>query len=261
VGYGSVVHAAAAIRRAGHAPGAGYTEIAELDVGNGNNEVAMAVMRQMRTVPEPVTVDGSLDANADWAVAAVEIRQQVYFRPSVASFSPAAGAPGTEVAVLGADFTGTNLVRFGSNAAAFTVDSGAQLRATVPPGDASGPIAVTNPAGTGTSATSFVGAGECANGIDDDADGRVDFPADPGCRDALSSTESPQCDDAVDNDGDGTLDWDGGPSSGIPDATCAGRGSGTREETGCGLGFELALALPLLAVLRGRRLGPHTRAG
>jgi hypothetical protein len=259
-GYGSVVHAAAAIRRASHEPGAGYTELAEIEDGNGNNEVGLAVMRQTRVVPEPVTVDGSLDQDVDWAVAAVEIRQQVYFRPSVASFSPGVGGPGTEVVVAGANFTGASVVRFGSKAASFALDSDAQIRATVPSGDASGPIAVTNPAGTGTSATSFVSAGECANGVDDDADGLLDFPADPGCGDAFSATESPQCDDGIDNDGDGTLDWDGGPSGGTPDTTCAGRGSGTRERTpGCGLGFELALALPLLAGLRRRR--PHTRAG
>jgi uncharacterized repeat protein (TIGR02543 family) len=260
--YGSVVHAAAAIRRASHAPGAGYTEIAELDAGNGNNQVVMAVMRQTRVVPEPVTVDGSLDQNADWAVAAVEIRQQLYFRPSVASFSPVAGGTGTEVVVGGATFSGASLVRFGSLAASFVLDSDAQLRATVPPGDANGPIAVTNPAGTGTSATSFLASGACANGFDDDGDGLVDHPADPGCRDAFSATESPQCDDAIDNDGDGTIDWDGGPSGAAADASCAGHGYGSREKaSSCGLGFELALALPLLAGLRGRRRGLQTRAG
>ena len=194
-GYGSVVHAAAAVLRASHAPGAGYTELAEIDEGNGNNQVGMAVMRQTRVVPEPVTVDGSLDQDADWAVAAVEIRQQVYFRPTVASFSPGVGGPGTEVVVGGANFTGASVVRFGSKSASFALDSDAQIRATVPSGDASGPIAVTNPAGTGTSAASFVSAGECANGVDDDADGLLDFPADPGCGDAFSATESPQCDD------------------------------------------------------------------
>jgi hypothetical protein len=260
-GYGSVVHAAAAFPRAEHEPGAGYTELAEIDAGNGNNEVALAVMRQTRVVPEPVVVEGFLDQDADWAVAAVEIRQQVYFRPSVASFSPVSGNPGTQVTVLGANFTGVNLVRVGSKSASFLLDSDAQLRATVPSGDVSGPIAVTNPAGTGTSATSFLGSTECANGLDDDGDGATDHPADPGCQDALSTIENPQCDDGLDNDADGRIDWDGGPAGGTPDPTCGGRGYGMRERSAnCGLGFELALVLPLLAALRRRRSGARRRA-
>ena len=45
----------------------------------------------------------------------------------------------------------------------------------------------------------------CADGVDNDGDGHVDFPADPGCRDS-AGMESPACDDDVDNDGDGQID-------------------------------------------------------
>ncbi len=152
------------------------------------------------------------------------------------------------------------------------LDTSVTLTATPAPGYGfagwSGDLAgSTNPAslllnGDRLVTATFVEQLACSNGLDDDADGGVDFPADPGCRDALSSTESPQCDDAIDNDGDGTVDWDGGPSGGTADATCSGRGWGSREKTlACGLGFELALLLPLLAGLHGRRRAPHTRAG
>jgi hypothetical protein len=46
----------------------------------------------------------------------------------------------------------------------------------------------------------------CANGVDDDNDGFVDFPADPGCESLNSYTESPQCNDNRDNDDDGLID-------------------------------------------------------
>jgi uncharacterized repeat protein (TIGR02543 family) len=152
------------------------------------------------------------------------------------------------------------------------LDTTVTLSATPAPGYVfagwSGDLAgSTNPAslllsGDRVVTATFVEQFACSNGLDDDSDGEVDFPADRGCRDALSATESPQCDDGLDNDGDGTIDWDGGPAGASPDATCAGRAYGTREQApGCGLGFELALVLPLLAARRGRRLALHSRAG
>jgi hypothetical protein len=111
----------------------------------------------------------------------------------------------------------------------------------------------------------------CSNGLDDDADGRVDV-ADPGCRDALSVRENPQCQDGLDNDGQAGIDFDGGaaldldsdgfidaafnpdtPAVGDPDPQCVGKPWGTSEKPGCGLGGELALLLPLLGALRRRR--------
>ncbi|MEZ4432347.1 MAG: hypothetical protein R3F65_08030 [bacterium] len=53
---------------------------------------------------------------------------------------------------------------------------------------------------------------QCRNGLDDDADGRVDFPTDPGCdtredTDELDPDVPPLCADDVDNDGDGLVDY------------------------------------------------------
>lgn len=94
---------------------------------------------------------------------------------------------------------------------------------------------------------------ECSNGVDDDGDGHTDFPDDPGCFDA-ASIEDPACDDDVDNDGDGKIDWDGGAGGGMPDPHCK-HGWQDRELPGCGLGFELVLALaPLALAARRRRL-------
>lgn len=59
---------------------------------------------------------------------------------------------------------------------------------------------------------------QCADGIDNDSDGAVDFPADLGCANSSDTTESPDpvieppviptaCLDGIDNDGDGLIDW------------------------------------------------------
>src|SRR5436190_12386050 len=58
---------------------------------------------------------------------------------------------------------------------------------------------------------------QCSNQLDDDGDGKVDFPADPGCSSSTDNSESPDpvappvtppaalaaCEDGVDNDRDG----------------------------------------------------------
>ena len=80
----------------------------------------------------------------------------------------------------------------------------------------------------GLAATACQGSGprplvQCNNGLDDDGDGKVDFPADPGCDSASDNTESPDpptppapppsaaCTDGVDNDADGKIDFPADP--------------------------------------------------
>lgn len=113
----------------------------------------------------------------------------------------------------------------------------------------------------------------CADGIENDDDGNVDFPADIGCIGAMSNREAPQCQDGRDNDGDGKVDFDGGASSNgeapvaNPDPDCT---SPTRDNEwmasswGCGIGPEIALLVPLLWRRRprqrsGRVAGPSRR--
>jgi uncharacterized membrane protein len=88
-------------------------------------------------------------------------------------------------------------------------------------------------------------ATECGNGTDDDGDGRVDAD-DPGCPSPLASPEDPPCDNRIDDDGDGAVDFaDSGCTAAWP----------YWEGVPCGLGVELGLALPVLALLR-RRTAP-----
>ncbi|MEO7095714.1 MAG: hypothetical protein ABI175_20820, partial [Polyangiales bacterium] len=52
----------------------------------------------------------------------------------------------------------------------------------------------------------------CGDGIDNDADGKIDFPYDPGCDSAADDTEAnpatpPVCADTMDNDADALTDW------------------------------------------------------
>ena len=94
----------------------------------------------------------------------------------------------------------------------------------------------------------------CSDGIDDDGDGLVDYPQDPGCKNAddYASVESPVCQNGVDDDGDGRVDFDGGAAAnggvpvGPPDAACTSPWRKT-ESSNCGLGAELPFVFVALA--------------
>ena len=75
--------------------------------------------------------------------------------PTVTSFNPNSGPPGTSVTITGTSFTGATSVTFNGAAASFAVNSSTQITATVPSAATSGPVAVTTSAGTGTSSTNF----------------------------------------------------------------------------------------------------------
>jgi hypothetical protein len=95
----------------------------------------------------------------------------------------------------------------------------------------------------------------CSDGVDQDGDGKFDYPEDPGCVHVASWLEDPACNDDLDNDGDGRTDWDGGPASGDPDYACFAPWWVIEAPDGtCGLGAELPLVLVLLRVWRRRLL-------
>jgi hypothetical protein len=87
-------------------------------------------------------------------------------------------------------------------------------------------------------------AGECSDGVDNDADCQIDYPTDPGCATPFVQ-EAPACNDHLDNDGDGLIDLD--------DPECNGNlWQDSESPKPCGLGFELAIVVPL-ALWRHRR--------
>jgi hypothetical protein len=114
----------------------------------------------------------------------------------------------------------------------------------------------------------------CDDGLDNDGDGMTDFDpvtfahtgdhltppsgsGDPSCFDPLAGMEDPQCQDGIDNDGDGEMDFDAGtsangtPDSAGPDSDCLDKPWSTNEaRSGCGVGGELAILLPLIIWMR-----------
>jgi cysteine-rich repeat protein len=115
-----------------------------------------------------------------------------------------------------------------------------------------------------TDTSELLGFGNaCDDGLDNDGDGKIDYPADPGCQDPTWTTENPQCEDNVDNDGDGKVDYDGGPQATEPDPQCVGKPwrNLEKKKSGCGLGFEVLLLLPPWFWLRSVRAGGSLSRG
>jgi uncharacterized repeat protein (TIGR01451 family) len=78
-----------------------------------------------------------------------------YGLPVIGSFTPTNGFPGTLVTIIGTNFTAASAVKFNNVAAAsFTNVNNGQINAVVP-NTFTGPIVVTAPAGTASSATPF----------------------------------------------------------------------------------------------------------
>ena len=75
--------------------------------------------------------------------------------PTLTSFTPTAGQVGTTITLTGSNFDGATGVTFNGTPATFTVLSATQVSATVPAGATTGPLAVTTPGGTATSAQPF----------------------------------------------------------------------------------------------------------
>ena len=75
--------------------------------------------------------------------------------PTILAFLPLSGPVGTSVTITGTGFTGATAVTFNGASASFTVDLSTQITAKVPVGATDGPIAVTTPGGTATSALDF----------------------------------------------------------------------------------------------------------
>jgi Tol biopolymer transport system component len=72
----------------------------------------------------------------------------------------------------------------------------------------------------------------CSDGTDNDGDGQVDYPNDPGCSSPADNNETnPRCNDGVDNDGDGQIDYPGDPG-------CTSRTDNNEANARCNDGLD-----------------------
>jgi 5-hydroxyisourate hydrolase-like protein (transthyretin family) len=109
------------------------------------------------TVPAAATTGTiSVTAPGGTGTSATSFTVTLPAAPTISGFLPASGPVGTTVTLTGTGFSGATAVAFnGVAAAAFSVVSATQITATVPAAATTGPLTVTAPSGSATSATSF----------------------------------------------------------------------------------------------------------
>lgn len=108
------------------------------------------------TAPVPTgATTGPISITTTGGTATSSIPFTVVPPPTLTSFSPPSGNPGATVVVNGTNFTTATAVRFNAVTATFTVESATRITAVVPALALTGPITVTTPGGTATSATNF----------------------------------------------------------------------------------------------------------
>src|SRR5438552_2836888 len=106
------------------------------------------------TVPAGAT-SGPISVTTPGGTASSAASFTVINPPTISSFTPSSGPVGTSVTISGTNFNGATAVLFNSVSASFTVGSATAITTTVPAGATSGPISVTTPGGTASSAASF----------------------------------------------------------------------------------------------------------
>ncbi len=110
----AMIYGAAAMRAKTHAPGAGYTERAEiLQGGVSNTAASVAIEDQTFATAGTNIINGTLSSNVDWAVVALEMRPQLTLTLNTTgsgsiTLSPPGGEynPGTVVTLTATPATG-----------------------------------------------------------------------------------------------------------------------------------------------------------
>jgi hypothetical protein len=111
---------------------------------------------QIRAIVPAGAITGKVSITTNTGVVISLANYEVIAPPTVTSFNPTWGKPGTEVTIIGSDFTGATSVRFGDFlASSFTIDSDTQIRAIVPVDAVDGKITVVTGNGTASSAGAF----------------------------------------------------------------------------------------------------------
>jgi hypothetical protein len=135
--------------------GAGFAGASAVTIGGAAAPFSVVTSTQITaTVPSGAT-GGQITVTTPGGSATSTASFTVIFPPTVASFTPASGPVGAGVTLTGSGFSGATAVRFNGIAASFSVVGPTQIKAKVPAGATTGPIAVTTPAGTAAGTTSF----------------------------------------------------------------------------------------------------------
>jgi hypothetical protein len=126
---------------------------------NGINASSFAVTspNQLRAVVPSSASSGPITVSNAVGSATSDSIFVITTAPTISNFDPIGGAPGTPVTINGANFSGATSVTFGRTATtSLSVVAPTQLHTVVPTGATIGPITITTPQGSGSSAALFL---------------------------------------------------------------------------------------------------------
>ncbi len=139
--------------------GTGFTGATAVKVGTVTVSPAFFTVnsdQQITLTVPPTAVTGLLSVTTAGGTATSATSFTVSLPPTVTSFTPASGAVGTVMTIAGNNLSSVTAVAFnGVSAGAPTIVSATSIKATVPLGATTGPISVTNLAGTAQSTSAF----------------------------------------------------------------------------------------------------------
>jgi len=136
--------------------GTGFTPATDVTFGGVPAAFTVDSPAQLTATVPPGATSGAIRVTTPGGSATSAASFIVATPPAVTSLTPTSGPPGTLVTITGVELGGATAVTFGGVPAAFTVESPTRLTATVPAGALSGPVVVTTPGGSATSAASFI---------------------------------------------------------------------------------------------------------
>jgi uncharacterized repeat protein (TIGR03803 family) len=133
--------------------GQGFSGTTKVKFGTGPGTFTVVSDTYMTAAPAAGATTGKVTV----VEGAVSLATPQTFKvvPTIQKFTPTSGSAGTAVVITGMSLSQTTAVKFGTVAAAFTVNSNTQVTATVPSGAVTGKISVTTPGGSVTTATNF----------------------------------------------------------------------------------------------------------
>ena len=132
---------------------------------NGSNWTAVGGAQTLNGIGSSFLYGMAVASNSPSAQASATYVLSGGTTPTITGFSPTTGGPGTLVTINGTNLGTATGVTFNGTAASFAIVSATQLQANVPSGATTGPIGVTSPGGTATSATNFVVPGQVLNEV------------------------------------------------------------------------------------------------
>jgi uncharacterized repeat protein (TIGR03803 family) len=136
--------------------GTGFTGVSSVKFNGKAASFHMLSATQLTASVSGGTTSGKITVTTAAGTATSATDFLVAVPPTVTGFSPASGVPGTSVVISGTNLDTTSAVAFNGFSASFTINSPAQVTATVPPLATTGKIKVTNAAGGAYSAASFL---------------------------------------------------------------------------------------------------------